>query len=297
MDRQAEKAGSWYPDDPARLGAMVDWLLARARAERGTPPPPDPVAAVIVPHAGLEYSGPTAAHAFAWLADTGASPETIFIFGAVHRGTGYDDERGAVWPDGRWHTPLGALEVDVELAADLVAADVARADVGPHAGDNAIELTLPFIARLFPTARIVPVGQPAKPEAVEAGRRAQAAASRRGRRVLAVGSTDLTHYGVAFGVMPAGAGPGAVAWTRRNSTPFLDALAGCRWEDALEFAQRDGSACGAGAAVSAGSFAEASGARGGVVAAHLTSAEATGEEAHTEHLVDYASVVYSIGGV
>ena len=56
--RRPAVAGSFYPDDPDELAALVDGLLAPAR------PPGDAVAAagaglagILVPHAGLVYSG------------------------------------------------------------------------------------------------------------------------------------------------------------------------------------------------------------------------------------------------
>ena len=59
-------AGQFYPADAARLGRLVDGLLDAA-------PGVDLDALahpVVVPHAGLVYSGPPAAVAYRWLALT-----------------------------------------------------------------------------------------------------------------------------------------------------------------------------------------------------------------------------------
>ena len=58
--RPAAMAGSWYPREPDRLAAEVDRYLREA----GQAPRPG-VRALIAPHAGLVYSGPVAAHAYA----------------------------------------------------------------------------------------------------------------------------------------------------------------------------------------------------------------------------------------
>ena len=58
--RPAAMAGSWYPADPGALAAALDGYLAAA-----APPHDFEATALIAPHAGLAYSGPVAAHAWA----------------------------------------------------------------------------------------------------------------------------------------------------------------------------------------------------------------------------------------
>ena len=303
MRRLAAKAGTWYPSNSGELAGMVDGLLTRARLrlrEVAEDRPPDdparrqPVRAVVAPHAGLMYSGQTAALAHAALAGgpagPGDAPDCVFLFGAVHRAA---NPHTAVWPDGAWETPLGDLAVDTEVAGQLAESAGACPDRRPHMEEHSIELQLPFVARLFPSARIVPVAVQPTPAPIDLGLAARRIADKLGRHAVAVGSTDLTHYGAAFGVMPAGRGPAAVAWTRKNSQPFLDALAHGRWMEALDTARRDGSACGAGAAVAAGVFAQGEAEPAtGVLLDHATSAEVMGETAHADHIVGYAAMAF-----
>jgi AmmeMemoRadiSam system protein B len=82
--RRASHAGSWYTDDGSTLdGQLEEWLTSVQQV----PPPlqqqytdetfaagattpvrvPSRVRAIIAPHAGYSYSGPTAAHAYAHL--------------------------------------------------------------------------------------------------------------------------------------------------------------------------------------------------------------------------------------
>ena len=56
--RPAAVAGMFYPGDTATLERTVARLLAAA------PPAGDGAKAIIAPHAGYQYSGPTAAHAY-----------------------------------------------------------------------------------------------------------------------------------------------------------------------------------------------------------------------------------------
>ena len=58
--RRTSVAGTWYPDNPVRLVAHLDGYLDRARVDDSAGRP----RAIVVPHAGLMYSGPVAAFAY-----------------------------------------------------------------------------------------------------------------------------------------------------------------------------------------------------------------------------------------
>src|SRR5687768_14977112 len=108
--RRMSVAGSWYPDDPARLAASVDRYVSEAEVD----PLPHPPRALIAPHAGLIYSGPVAA--FAYKAGRDIPYDAIVLVGPSH----FVPFRGvSVWSDGRWESPFGPLTVDRELAASI----------------------------------------------------------------------------------------------------------------------------------------------------------------------------------
>ncbi|MFH0911162.1 MAG: AmmeMemoRadiSam system protein B, partial [Planctomycetota bacterium] len=210
--RRAEKAGSWYPSDPRELRALLESCLRPAEAPV---PAGEPVAA-IVPHAGLAFSGPTAGKSFHALRP--ARPEALLIFGAVHT---MHLAQPAVWPEGSWETPLGAVPVDASLAREVCRSGLALFDERPHHGDNAIELQMPFVRHCFPGVPVVPIAVPPQKEAAALGEEAWEVALRSGKRVLALGSTDLTHYGASFGVMPAGQGRAALDWAGANDQRLI----------------------------------------------------------------------------
>jgi len=60
--RPAALAGSWYPGDPDTLRTKVDALLDAT--EMPADLAPERIAALVVPHAGMVYSGAAAASAF-----------------------------------------------------------------------------------------------------------------------------------------------------------------------------------------------------------------------------------------
>lgn len=288
--RHADKAGSWYQSAPAALAAEIDECLDKSEREFGTPVSEaggTPVAAA-VPHAGLFFSGAVAATAFRLIRDACGGVDTFVVFGACHRALLREP---AIWAEGAWETPLGNIEIDGELAAAFIAAGVGRADETPHRGDNAIELQTPFIKRLFPDARMVPVAVSSRPDSWKRGVVAARAARGSGRRVIALASTDLTHYGSSFGITPAGVGEPALKWLRDNDGRFLDALTRMDAERIVPVAERDGSACGAGAAAAAAGWAKELGCTQGRVLAYTNSHEVM-PEGVAEHMVGYAAVSF-----
>ena len=174
-------AGSFYPASAGTLSALVDRLLAGA-----SPVPPGPCPkALIVPHAGYVYSGPIAASAFALLAPHAATIERIVLLGPAHTMR----VAGLVSPDAtRMATPLGEITVD-QAALDTVP-EVA-ASRAAHAREHSLEVELPFVQRVVPRARIVPlaVGH-ARPEEVAHVLRELWG----GPETVVLISSDLSHY-------------------------------------------------------------------------------------------------------
>jgi MEMO1 family protein len=184
--RRAAVAGTWYPGDRASLVSEVEGYLADVAPVEV----PGRLVALISPHAGLRYSGPVAAHAFARL--RGRRDLTVVLVGPSHR---VHFEGVSVYARGAFATPLGEIPIDEEVAEALLAADdVLLDEPSPHREEHSLEMQLPFLQHLVPGLRIVPLlmGSQARPE-VEAlagvlGRTLQ------GKDVLLVASSDLSHY-------------------------------------------------------------------------------------------------------
>jgi AmmeMemoRadiSam system protein B len=178
--RPAAVAGTFYPGSAAELGTTVDALLRAVSFEkRGLPK------ALVVPHAGFRYSGPVAASAFARIAAAADRLERVVILGPAHRV--YFE--GLTWP-GVTHlrTPLGELEVDV---AAIAAIPELVAHAAAHAREHSIEVELPFIQRLAPHAKVIPIAAShAAPERV--GRVLEQLWG--GPETLIVISSDLSHF-------------------------------------------------------------------------------------------------------
>lgn len=140
-------AGRFYPADPAELQALVDDCLSAAPEQAEEPA--RPWAAIMVPHAGLIYSGRIAGQTFRRV----QIPDTVLILGPKHTPHGVP---WAVAPHAAWDIPGARLAGDLELARQLVAAvEGLHLDAAAHAQEHGIEVELPFVARLAPHAKVV----------------------------------------------------------------------------------------------------------------------------------------------
>jgi len=182
-------AGQFYPRDANALGEAIDTYLASARAPSAARP-----VALVVPHAGYAFSGQIAADAYRQA--VGHDYDTVVILGTNHTDASF--RRIALYRGRGFRTPLGVAEIDTALAAALVGEDP---DVvwhnETHAHEHSVEVQVPFVQRLFPGAKILPLVV-ATPDPGVCARLGRALARLVGdRRALIVASSDLSHYPAA----------------------------------------------------------------------------------------------------
>jgi MEMO1 family protein len=194
LGRPPAHAGTFYPAGAARLGELVDRLLADA-VHRLPDLDTSRVVGAILPHAGLEYSG--AVVALGWAMIGALRPDILVLAGTDHGGRA---SGVAVWTGGAWGNPLGEVRIDAPLAERVAALGPPfRADDRAHLGEHSLEVQLPFIARACPRARIVPLlvspEYRAAPQ-VDGARLGSLLAEIRaaGETVLLVASSDFAHY-------------------------------------------------------------------------------------------------------
>lgn len=302
--RPTAVAGLFYPGGPGELATMVEELLAAARS---TFPAPaglvsSTVAGILVPHAGLVYSGIVAAAGWRALLPSAAPsgppsaapsgpPPTIVLLGTNH-GAAWLDGVGA-WDRGPWRTPLGDVAVDAALTEAVLALGAPfGADARCHLGEHSLEVQLPFVARLAPGAKIVAlaIGAGTGGRAIEAGARLGAMlAARRaaGEPVLLAISTDMAHYPAA----------GVAERVTAALLPHIVGLAPEALADAeADLVRRERGVscglCGIQPAVLGLAALRAIGVRPGVALGAATSADAGGDSRRT---VGYLSVAFAAG--
>jgi MEMO1 family protein len=233
--RPTAVAGRFYPGSAAECRRAVERMLTGVNAPVGV--------GAVVPHAGWIFSGSTAALGLSGIA--GGTPETIILFGAVHSP---DMNFASVYPAGAWDTPLGPIPVDEDLAEQIACDNRIERSPQAHRREHSIEVQLPMLKVLLPDARIVPVGVRPSEMAPEIGRVCARAALELGNRVAFVASTDLTHYGPAFGFEPHGHGDAGVRWAKDvNDRRFVALIQSASESEVVPEASINYNACGSGA--------------------------------------------------
>ncbi len=185
--REAQVAGSFYPDDPTALRALVTQLLSQQPEPDASAPVPS---VLIVPHAGYEYSGPVAARAFRQV--QGHSYEGVVVVGFTHRGqfegSSVDDRDG-------YQTPLGVIPIDTNVAAWLMLQPGLSHVESAHAsGEHSIEVMLPFLQVTLGDFKLIPILM-GSVDLKDAQALADSLATlAKQDNYLFVFSTDLSHY-------------------------------------------------------------------------------------------------------
>ena len=184
--RSPAVAGTFYPDSPGALSAQVGKFIDDAE----TTEIDGELIGLIAPHAGYVYSGHVAGYAYKQL--LGQSFDTVVLLGLSHR---YPIGTAAIYARGAFRTPLGDIQIDEDLTAEIMRLNTDLLDLPPaHTNEHSLEVQLPFLQYLLPDLRIVPILlQDDSPENVVPLSQAIAEATR-DRSCLLIGSTDLCHY-------------------------------------------------------------------------------------------------------
>jgi len=270
----------WYPFDGEECRREI-----RSYVEGWSPPPLSSGRNVggIVPHAGWYFSGKLAARVFCALASRGET-NLVVLYGGHLASEGPPQ----IVAEEDCETPLG----DMEVHPDFVKALMKRMEFkkeSASSGDNTIEIQLTLVKYFFPHAKLVAVRSPHSLKAVTLGEEVAALSQEKGLSLVAVGSTDLTHYGPNYGFLSKGVGPASVEWVKReNDRGFVDLALAMDAKGLLKHAMDHDSACSAGAAASAVSTSRALGAEKGTLLDYYTSYDIMPDDS----FVGYAGIVY-----
>ena len=185
--RRAVVDGLLYPAARNALRAQVAHYLVGVGADNDAVHPPPKL--LITPHAGYEYCGAVAAHAYALLGRRRAPiVNRVVLLGPAHR----VHFLGLAAPEvDAFETPLGEVALDATAIASLgELPQVVRSD-RVHEREHSLEVQLPFLQTLLGSFTLVPlvVG--------DAGAEAVAQVLERlwgGAETLIVVSSDMSHY-------------------------------------------------------------------------------------------------------
>lgn len=184
--RKSAIAGTWYPEFPTELRGQIENFLGRASSVDI----PGRLTALIVPHAGYVFSGQVAANAYKLLERQ--KFETIVVIGPSH----YARFQGvSVYDRGGFETPLGVAPLDEALISALEKRDSRiRFVEDAHSREHSVEIQIPFLQVAAPGFKLVPLVMGDQGFATCQWLAEAIADSIRGKSVLVVASSDLSHF-------------------------------------------------------------------------------------------------------
>lgn len=257
-------AGRFYPGTKNGLEESVEAFIVDAQKVDAK--------VLISPHAGYMYSGATAGAVFS----SANIPDRVILLGPNHTGSGPD---ASVMPYGSWEIPTGRVEVDEELATMVTeASPLFQGDFEAHEMEHSLEVQLPFIHRMNPSAKIVPVTvmRASAKECEMMGRALAGVVTKAKGKTLILVSSDMNHYE-----------PDTV--TREKDLLAIEKMTALDAKGLLEVTgKKDITMCGVLPAAIAIFAAKTLGAKAGRLISHTTSGEASGDMAS---VVGYAGLI------
>jgi len=195
--RRPAVAGSFYAGDLKSLNKQIENCFLHKLGPSKIPSislkkEDRKIIGLISPHAGYMYSGPVAAHGFYKIAIDG-KPDTIIILGPNHRGFGADV---SIMTKGKWKTPLGELEIDKDVAENILNnSEMIKDDYKAHQYEHSIEIQLPFIQYIFGNdIKFVPICMTRQDVNTDIEIARALCSAIIDRNILLIASSDFTHY-------------------------------------------------------------------------------------------------------
>ena len=193
--RPSAVAGKWYREDPKALKLQIESLLKNVKL----PPLPSRINALIVPHAGYRFSGPTAAYAYKAIAGRGYN--RVVILAASH----YAHFYGASTLDVvAYETPLGQVPVDRKVVKALLKNPLFKERTMAHLREHAIEAQLPFLQIVLKNFKIVPIliSEVKDEDIFILADILKKVLGKDIKNTLFIASSDFTHFGPMYGYVP-----------------------------------------------------------------------------------------------
>ena len=185
--REPAVAGAFYPDKPEVLLRDVAKYLENSKKEKIE----GDIVALISPHAGYMYSGQVAAYAYKLV--EGRTFDSVVVVAPSHRAL---FKGASLYDRGGYRTPLGVVPIDTELSKKMMER---RKEIQflpeAHHQEHSLEVQIPFLQVVLKTFNLIPIVM----EPYWSWETCQYLASAiaetvRGKKVLLVASTDLSHF-------------------------------------------------------------------------------------------------------
>ena len=185
--RKPVYAGSFYPDTPEELTAIIKQFVSRVKPIHVDRPSNSFLKALIIPHAGYIYSGWTASHISLVLKDN--QFKKIIVMGPDHR-IGF--QGGAISDVSAYETPFGRIPLNKDTVQLRRKKDLFRTIPDSDRLEHSVEVVLPYLQYFLNKFEIVPIvlGQGRNLD----DKVADAIEPLQDHTTLLVASSDLSHY-------------------------------------------------------------------------------------------------------
>lgn len=183
--RPAAKADQFYPSDPEAMRKTVDEFLATGKTNAKAR-----CAAVMLPHAGWTYCGKVIGNTLARV----DVPALVVVLCPNHTGRG---ARWSVSPADHWEIPGATVPIARQLRRRLLElAPEIQAEPEAHHSEHAVEVLIPFLHRLNPEIRLLPivVGAHEYSQTDDAAAALATILRESDRPILLVISSDMNHF-------------------------------------------------------------------------------------------------------
>jgi AmmeMemoRadiSam system protein B/AmmeMemoRadiSam system protein A len=177
-------AGTWYSADAETLAEQIEGFFQEAQVK-----PINNVIALILPHAGYQYSGQTAV---CGLKTTNRKYERIIIIGPSHRIP--MEEILSVPRVTHYETPLGQIPLDVEFINKLLKYSLFQNVPQAHKNEHSVQIELPLLQYSRKDFKLVPIvaGTCSLQTITKAGNILRSLVD---KETLVIASSDFVHYG------------------------------------------------------------------------------------------------------
>ncbi len=184
-------AGTWYSADADVLRAQFKDFFEKTSVKQI-----DSVTALILPHAGYQYSGRTAAMG---LKTVGKQYQRIVVIGPSHRVP--MEEVLSVSRATHYETPLGQVPLDVEFINKLLEFSVFQNVPETDKYEHSVQIQVPLLQHCQPGFKLVPIvaGQCSRETIDKAGNILKSLVD---EETLVIASSDFVHYGSNYGYVP-----------------------------------------------------------------------------------------------
>ncbi|MEF8878935.1 MAG: AmmeMemoRadiSam system protein B [Candidatus Thermoplasmatota archaeon] len=202
--RKPSAAGQFYPADEKRLEQSIKECFMDERGPKRLPEIQEGdknVRGVVVPHAGLPFSGAIAAHSFLFLAENGFA-DSFIVLGPNHTGMG---SGVAVMTKGGWEMPFGRIPINQDFGEQLAQGKIIDEDEKAHSREHSIEVQLPFLQHIKKQDwDFVPIcmAMHDMKTCEEIGRFIAEIIEESDRKTAIVASSDFSHIGMNYMSMP-----------------------------------------------------------------------------------------------